>query len=56
MRHKIQVSFTEEQWELIKKLKGHMGSNYADVVRGIVLSWLSEKSIMSDNVKKKGLK
>ena len=51
--HKIQVSFTEEQWKLIEKLKGHMGSSYADVVRNIILAWLSEKSIISDSVKKR---
>lgn len=53
MGHKIQVSFTEQQYELIRRLKGHMGASYADVVRNIVIAWTSEKSIMSDEIKKR---
>jgi hypothetical protein len=52
MGHKVQVSFTDEQWKLIKKLKDSMGNTDADVIRNIVVAWLSEKSIISENVKK----
>ena len=45
------VSFTEKQWELIKKLKGEFGDSDSDIVRNIVLAWLSEKSFVSDTVK-----
>ena len=48
---RVQVSFTEEQWELIENLKGNMGKSDADAVRNIVISWLSEKSFISTTVK-----
>ena len=51
MGHKVQVSFTDEQWTLIKKIKGSIGNSDADVVRNIVLAWLSEKSILSTSIK-----
>lgn len=48
---RVQVSFTAEQWELIEELKGFMGTEYAEIVRNIVLAWLSEKSLVSRAVK-----
>ena len=48
---RVQVSFTQEQWELIENLKGNMGKSDADAVRNIVISWLSEKSFISTTVK-----
>ena len=50
---RVQVTFTEKQWELIEKLKGEMGNGDADVIRNIVLAWLAEKSFISDTIKKK---
>jgi len=50
---KVQVSFTREQWELIEKFKGQFGSSDADLVRGIVMAWLAEKSIISESAKLK---
>ncbi len=50
---RVQVSFTERQWELIEKLKGELGEGDADVVRNIVIAWLSEKSFISSTVKKR---
>jgi len=50
---RIQVSFTERQWKLIQKLKGEMGNADADIIRNIVIAWLSEKSFVSDSAKKK---
>lgn len=44
---KVQVSFTEKQWEIIERLQGIMGSDAAEIVRNIVLAWLSEKSFVS---------
>ena len=49
---RVQVSFTKDQWELIKNLKGSIGKSDADTVRNIVLSWLAEKSFISTAVKK----
>ncbi|MGC8988363.1 CopG family transcriptional regulator [Infirmifilum sp.] len=51
---RVQVTFTEEQWSLIERLKGVMGSGDAEVVRNIVLSWLAEKSMVSSAVKGTG--
>jgi hypothetical protein len=50
---RIQVTFTEEQWNLLLKFKGTMGNGDADIVRNIVLAWLAEKSIISDVAKRK---
>lgn len=53
---RVQVSFTPQQWDLLKKLKGPMGNTNAEIVRNIVLAWLSEKSLISSSVYgKKGL-
>ena len=50
---RIQVVFTQEQYELLQKLKGEMGSSDSEVVRNIVLNWLTEKSFISTTVKSK---
>ena len=50
-RHKVQVTFTRDQWELIRKFKDSMGTSDADVVRNVVLAWLSQKSLISTSVK-----
>ena len=52
MGKRVQVTFTDEQWEILQRFKGKMGESDADVIRNIVLSWLSEKSIMSTIVKR----
>lgn len=48
---RIQITFTGEQWELIQQFKGIMGQSDSEVVRNIVLAWLSEKSLVSSRVK-----
>jgi len=50
---RIHVTFTKKQWELIENFRGVLGQNDAEIVRNIVLLWLSEKSIVSTTVKKK---
>lgn len=50
---KVQVSFTEKQWEVIEKLRGELGDGDSDIVRNIVIAWLSEKSFISDSAKNK---
>jgi len=37
---------------LIEKLQGEMGMTDAEIVRNIVIAWLSEKSFISSVVKK----
>jgi len=49
---RVQVSFTQGQWELIQRFRKTMGETDADIVRNIVLAWLSEKSIITASVKK----
>ncbi len=51
MTKRVQVSFTEKQWDLIAKFKGEFGEKDADIVRSIVISWLSEKSFISSTIK-----
>ena len=48
---RIQVTFTEEQWSLIERFKGVMGSEDAEVIRNIILAWLAEKSVITERVK-----
>jgi hypothetical protein len=50
---RIQVTFTNEQWKLIKELKGEMGITDSEVVRNIVVTWLVEKSFLSSTLKSK---
>lgn len=42
---RIQVILTKEQYELIQRLKGLIGSSDSEVIRNIIIAWLSEKSI-----------
>ena len=54
MQHKrVQVTFTEEQWNIMSKMKGSLGETDADLVRNIILAWLAEKSFISEAGKKK---
>lgn len=48
---RVQVSFTSEQWDVIQNLDGTIGGNDAEVVRNIVISWLAEKSFISEVAK-----
>lgn len=49
---RVQITFTEEQWSLIRRFEGVMGSDDAEIVRNIVLAWLAEKSVVATSVKK----
>jgi hypothetical protein len=51
MSKRVQVVFTDSQWQLISNLRGEFGMGDADIVRNIVLAWLSEKSLITTNVK-----
>jgi len=50
---RVQVSFTEKQWQLIQTLQGEMGNSDSDIVRSVVIGWLTEKSFISTSAKKK---
>jgi len=49
---RVQVTFTEGQWSLIERFRGVMGSEDAEIVRNIVLAWLSEKSVVAESAKR----
>jgi hypothetical protein len=53
MVKKIQVSFSDKQIELLGKFKGELGETNADIVREIVISWLSEKGFISEVIMQK---
>ncbi|XRO76154.1 CopG family transcriptional regulator [Methanocaldococcus sp. 10A] len=52
MSKRIQVTFTKEQWSVIEKFRGILGESDAELIRNIVLIWLSEKSIITTKIKK----
>lgn len=52
-KKRVQVTFTDSQWNLIEKLRGEFGDKDADIVRNIVIAWLSEKSFISSTAKNK---
>jgi len=49
------VKLTEEQTDIIKEMVGVMGGTEAEVIRNVVIAWLSEKSIISELIKKRWL-
>ena len=50
-KKRIQVSFTIEQYQLIRKLSGELGNSDSEIIRNIVIAWLSEKSFLSTYTK-----
>lgn len=50
MPKKVQVTFSDGQWKLIRRLKGTIGDNDSEIVRNIVVSYLSEKSYIKEEV------
>jgi hypothetical protein len=52
-KKRVQVSFTESQWKMIELLRGELGESDADIVRNIVIAWLSEKSFVTSSAKSK---
>jgi len=48
MPKKIQVTFSNGQWNVIEKLKGTIGDTDSEIVRNIVISYLSEKSYIKE--------
>ena len=53
MSKKVQVSFSDSQMTVLEYLKGEFGQTDAEVVRNIVLAWLSEKSFITTIAKQK---
>jgi hypothetical protein len=52
-KKRVQIAFTQSQWELVEKFRGEFGDGDSDIVRNIVLAWLAEKSFISTAAKNK---
>jgi hypothetical protein len=52
MPRKVQVTFSDGQWKLIGKLKGTIGDTDSEVIRNVVISYLSEKSYVKEEALK----
>lgn len=50
-KKRIQVTFSKKQMELIDDMRGELGNTNAEVVRNIVISWLAEKSFITQKIK-----
>ena len=50
---RVMVNFTDEQWKIIEKLRGVMGNSDSELVRNIVIAWLSEKGYLKSPNEKK---
>jgi hypothetical protein len=48
MTKKVQVTFSDGQWKLIEKLRGTIGDSESEVIRNIVIAYLSEKSYIKE--------
>lgn len=53
MAKKIQVSFSDKQMELLEHFKGELGETDAEIVRNIVIAWLTEKSFITTIAKQR---
>ena len=51
MGKKVQVTFTDEQWKIISNLRGKFGNTDAEIVRNVLIAFLSEKSFMRERSK-----
>lgn len=49
----IQVSFSRNQYKSLQKFKGEFGDSDAEVIRSIILIWLTENSFTLDSIKSK---
>lgn len=52
-KKRVQVAFTKSQWAMVENFRGEFGDGDADIVRNMVLAWLSEKSFISTVAKNK---
>ena len=48
---KIQITLSEDQLALVEHFRGSLGNTQSEIIRNIVLAWLSEKSFVSTYVK-----
>jgi len=53
MPRKVQVTFSNGQWKLIEKLRGTLGDTDSEIVRNIIIAYLSEKSYIKEEAMNK---
>ncbi|MGL6298049.1 MAG: CopG family transcriptional regulator [Methanobacteriaceae archaeon] len=51
--NRVNISLSNDQLEIIRKFKGTMGNSDSEIIRNILLAWLSEKSMISTTIKHK---
>jgi len=44
------VNFTDEQWEVLEKFRGLLGNSDSEIVKYIVINYLSEKNYIKNEV------
>lgn len=54
---RILVTLTDEQREIVRSLVGPLGGSESDVIKSILLAWLSlsDKSLLAEVIKKRWL-
>ncbi|KZX11137.1 ribbon-helix-helix domain-containing protein [Methanobrevibacter curvatus] len=50
---RVNISLSHEQLEIIRKFQGTMGNSDSEIIRNMVIAWLSEKSVISTSIKQK---
>ena len=47
---RVMVNFTDEQWTLLEKFRGLFGRSDSEIVKYIVMAYLSEKTYVKDEM------
>lgn len=55
MAKKVQVTFSDGQWKLIERLRGTIGESDSEIIRNIVIAYLSEKSYIKNEALNKNI-
>jgi len=49
----VKVTLTKSQLKIIDDCTGPLGNSQSEIIRSIVVAWLSEKSILTNEIKSK---
>ena len=49
---RVMVNFTDEQWSIIEKFRGIYDNSDSEIVKYIVMNYLSEKTYVKDEIEK----
>ena len=47
---RVMVNFTDEQWNIIEKFRGIYGNSDSEIVKYIVINYLSEKTYVKNEI------